>query len=120
MASARLLGEGSHDYPRDRAGMGDGRRVERRRNAGPGDSPMDVLTRLPAVVVLQRVPVPTLAIARDGTILLANPAFAEMLSYRQDSLAGLAFPQIFHTVPAAVCAFWRGCVGESGGGAAPW
>jgi PAS domain S-box-containing protein len=82
--------------------MDDDRRVERRRNARSGDSPMDILTRLPAVVVLERVPVPTLAIARDGIILFANTAFAEMVGYRQDSLAGLAFPEIFHTVPAAV------------------
>jgi PAS domain-containing protein len=65
---------------------------------------MDILTRLPAVVVLERIPVPTLAMARDGIILFANTAFAEMVGYRQDSLAGLAFPEIFHTVPAAVCA----------------
>jgi PAS domain S-box-containing protein len=82
--------------------MDDDRRVERRRNARSGDSPMDILTRLPAVVVLERLPVPTLAIARDGIILFANTAFAEMVGYRQDSLAGLAFPEIFHTVPAAV------------------
>ena len=63
---------------------------------------MDILTRLPAVVVLERIPVPTLAVARDGIILFANTAFAEMLGYRQDSLAGLAFAEIFHTVPAAV------------------
>jgi PAS domain S-box-containing protein len=62
---------------------------------------MDVLMRLPAVVVLERVPVPTLAMARDGTILFANTAFAGMVGYRQDSLAGVAFPEIFHTVPAA-------------------
>jgi PAS domain S-box-containing protein len=65
---------------------------------------MDVLTRLPAVVVLERIPVPTLAVTRDGIILFANTAFAEMVGYRQDSLAGLVFPEIFHTVPAALCA----------------
>lgn len=27
-----------------------------------------------------------------------------MVGDRQDSLAGLAFPEIFHTVPAAICA----------------
>jgi PAS domain-containing protein len=102
MSNARLLGGGSHDSARDDAGMDDDRRVERRRNARSGDSPMDILTRLPAVVVLERVPVPTLAIARDGIILFANTAFAEMVGYGQDSLAGLAFPEIFHTVPAAV------------------
>jgi PAS domain-containing protein len=102
--NARLVSEDSHGHPHDGAGMDGGRRVERRRNGRSGDSPMDVLTRLPAVVVLERVPVPSLAMARDGIILFANTAFAEMVGYRQDSLAGLAFPEIFHTVPAALCA----------------
>ena len=104
MADARLVGEGSQGHPRDRAGMDGSRRIERRRTGGSGDSPMDILTRLPAVVVLERISVPTLAIAQDGTILFANTAFAEMVGYRQDRLAGLAFPEIFHTVPAALCA----------------
>ncbi|HKI42795.1 MAG TPA: PAS domain-containing protein, partial [Mycobacterium sp.] len=65
---------------------------------------MDILTRLPAVVVLERVPVPTLAMVRDGIILFANTAFAEMVGHRQDRLAGQAFPEVFHTVPAALCA----------------
>jgi PAS domain S-box-containing protein len=104
MSNAQLLGRGSHGHPGDGAGMDDNRRVERRRNGTSGDSPMDVLTRLPAMVVLERVPVPTLAMARDGIILFANTAFAEMLGYGQDSLAGLAFPEIFHTVPAALSA----------------
>src|SRR5271157_2211363 len=102
MSNARLLGEGSHDYPRDDAGIDGDRRIERRRNGRSGDSPTDILTQLPAVVVLERIPVPTLAMARDGIILFANTAFAEMVGYRQDTLAGLAFPQIFHTVPAVV------------------
>ena len=91
-----------HDYPRDDAGIEDDRRVERRRNARSGDSPTEILTQLPAVVVLERIPVPTLAMARDGIILFANTAFAEMVGYRQDGLAGPAFPEIFHTVPAVV------------------
>lgn len=103
-SSARLLAGRLHGYPRDGAGVDGNRRVERRRNGGSGDSPMDILTRLPAVVVLERIPVPSLAMARDGIILFANTAFAEMVGYRQDRLAGLAFPEIFHTVPAAVCA----------------
>ena len=103
-SNAWLLAGGSQDYPRDGAGMDGSRRIERRRNGGPGDSPMDILTRLPAVVVLERIPVPALAMARDGIILFANTAFAEMVGYRQDGLAGLAFPQTFHTVPAALCA----------------
>jgi PAS domain S-box-containing protein len=85
--------------------MGGGRRIERRHTGSSGDSPMDILTRLPAVVVLERIAVPTLAMARDGIILFANTAFSEMVGYRQDGLAGLAFPEVFHTVPAVVGAF---------------
>jgi PAS domain S-box-containing protein len=79
-------------------------RIERRRNGGSGDSPLDILRRLPAVVVLERLAVPSVAMARDGIILFANTAFAEMVGYEQDGLAGLAFPEVFHTVPAALCA----------------
>jgi len=99
----RLAGD-SDDYTRDGAGGAGGRLIERRRNGSSGDSPMDVLTRLPAVVVLERISVPSLAMARDGIILFANTAFAEMVGYQQDTLAGLAFPEIFHTVPAEVAA----------------
>jgi PAS domain S-box-containing protein len=59
---------------------------------------------LPAVVVLERIPVPSLAMARNGTILFTNTAFAEMVGYQQDRLAGSSFPEIFHTVPAEVAA----------------
>jgi PAS domain S-box-containing protein len=65
---------------------------------------MDILTRLPAVVALERMPVPTLAVTRDGVILFANTAFAEMVGYQQDSLAGQAFPEIFETEAAALSA----------------
>jgi PAS fold len=84
-SNARLLAGGSHGYPGDAAGMDGNRRVERRHNGRSGDSPMDILTRLPAVVVLERIPVPSLAMARDGIILFANTAFAEMAGYQQDS-----------------------------------
>jgi len=103
MSNGWLVSEGSPGHPRDAAGMSGSRRVERR-NEGSGGSPMDILTRLPAVVVMERIPVPSLAMARDGIILFANTAFAEMVGYPQDSLAGLAFPETFHTVPAAVAA----------------
>jgi len=105
MTNARLLGGGSSG---DAAGMEFNRRIERRRNGESGDSPTDILRRLPAVVMLERIPVPTLAMARDGIILFANTAFAEMVGYQQDGLAGLAFPEIFHTVPAEVAALSGG------------
>ena len=89
-SNARLHAGGSPGQPCD----GAGRRVERRRAGGSGESALDVLTRLPAVVVLERIPVPTLAVGRDGVILFANTAFAEMVGYRQDGLAGLAFAEV--------------------------
>ena len=80
------------------------RRIERRRAAGSDDSPMDTLRRLPAMVLLERIPVPTLAMARDGNILFANTAFAEMVGYPPNGLAQLAIPEIFDAVPAVLCA----------------
>jgi PAS domain-containing protein len=69
--------------------------VERRRDGVDGQSPMAVLKELPALVVLQRIPVPVLAIAEDG-----NKAFAEMLGYTAEAVKALKFRQIFHTMPA--------------------
>src|SRR5436853_7399028 len=59
-----------------------------------------LLKELPALVVLERFPVPVLAIAEDGSILFANAAFGEMLGYPADMVKALKFPQIFHTLPA--------------------
>ena len=78
------------------------RRIERRRAAGSDDSPMDTLRRLPAMVLLERIPVPTLAMARDGIILFANTAFAEMVGYPPNGLAQLAIPEILDEVPAVL------------------
>jgi PAS domain S-box-containing protein len=102
MMEAPLFAGDSDGLPGDGAGMEGNRRVERRRNEGAGHSPTDILARLPAVAVLERVPVPTLAMARDGIILFANTAFAEMVGYEQDGVVGLAFPEIFHRLPVEV------------------
>jgi PAS domain S-box-containing protein len=104
MANARLLDGGSQGHSSDGNNVGKDQRVERRRSRKAGDSPTEILTSLPAVVVLERIPVPTLAMVRDGMILFANSAFAEMVGYEQDQLAGSAFPEIFNIEPAAVAA----------------
>ena len=101
MSNAQLLDEGSQGHPCDGAAVGGNTRVERRRSRASDDAPMEILTRLPALVVLERIPVPTLAVGRDGIILFANTTFAEMVGYQQESLAGLAFPEIFDNVPPA-------------------
>jgi PAS domain S-box-containing protein len=74
--------------------------VERRRDSLDGQDPMALLKELPALVVLERFPVPVLAIAEDGAILFANAAFAEMLGHSAEAVTALKFRQIFHTLPA--------------------
>ncbi len=68
----------------------------------PGTSPTDILTRLPAVVVLERVPVPWLAMTREGSILFSNTAFADMVGYQRNGLARAAFSRLFNAGPAAI------------------
>jgi PAS domain S-box-containing protein len=73
---------------------------ERRRRDQAGQSPLTVLAELPALVVLERLPVPALAIGPDGAILFANGAFATMLGHTPETLQQLKFQQIFHPPPA--------------------
>ena len=61
---------------------------------------MALLKELPALVVLERLPVPVLAIAEDGTILFANAAFAEMLGHTPEAVTALKFREVFHSMPA--------------------
>jgi PAS domain S-box-containing protein len=71
--------------------------VERRRNGRqPGQPPIAILKELPALVVLERIPVPVLAIAQDGTVLFANTAFSEMVGRASDEVLSLKFDDIFH------------------------
>lgn len=55
---------------------------------------------MPALVVLERIPVPLVAIGQDGTILFANATFAAMLGYTPEALQSLNFQQVFRTPPA--------------------
>src|ERR1700721_2177598 len=75
------------------------RRVERRRNGRASLSPMDTLKQLPALVVLERIPVPVLAIAHDGALVFANWAFSEMVGRASEDVLLLTFDEIFHLPP---------------------
>ncbi len=55
---------------------------------------------MPALVVLERFPVPVAAVGPDGDILFANSAFAAMLGYSPADAQQLRFDDIFQTVPA--------------------
>ena len=70
--------------------------VERRRNGQTSLSPMDTLKQLPALVVLERIPVPVLAIAKDGALVFANSAFSEMVGRAPEDVVSLQFDEIFH------------------------
>lgn len=60
---------------------------------------MTLLENMPALVVLERFPVPVLAIAEDGTILFANTAFAEMVGRSADAVKRMPFAEVFHSLP---------------------
>ncbi|CAM2866584.1 PAS domain-containing protein [Mycobacterium intermedium] len=60
---------------------------------------MATLKQLPALVVLERIPVPILAIGHDGGILFTNTAFAEMVGFDPEEVLALKFHEIFHQTP---------------------
>jgi PAS domain S-box-containing protein len=60
---------------------------------------MTSLKQLPALVVLERIPVPVLAIEHDGSILFTNTAFAQMVGFEPEEVLSLKFHQIFHQAP---------------------
>jgi PAS domain-containing protein len=76
--------------------MDNNQAVERRRTAQASRPPMEVLSQLPALVLLERIPVPTLAVLQDGTIVFANTAFADMVGRDAEQVVALRFHDIFH------------------------
>jgi PAS domain S-box-containing protein len=70
--------------------------VERRRNGQASLSPTATLKQLPALVVLERIPIPVLAIANDGALVFANSAFSEMVGRARDDVLAMTFDEIFH------------------------
>jgi PAS domain S-box-containing protein len=81
--------------------MDNNRPMERRRTGHTGQSPADTLKQLPAVVVLERLPVPVLAVGHDGTILFANTAFAAMVGWNPEEVLSMQFDQVLSNAPAA-------------------
>jgi PAS domain S-box-containing protein len=70
-----------------------------RRQGRSGQSPLETPQQLPALVVLERLPVPVLAVAADGTILFANAAFGAMLGHPVDEVLTMTFHDVFETPP---------------------
>jgi PAS domain S-box-containing protein len=62
--------------------------------------PIDELQRMPALIILERLPAPALAVDRLGTILFANGSFCDMVGYLSDELLATNFDDIFCRPPA--------------------
>jgi PAS domain S-box-containing protein len=76
------------------------RRIERRRPKPPDQLPIEALQEMPALVVLERLPAPALAVDRSGTILFANAGFCDMVGYSSEELLPTKFDEIFYSLPA--------------------
>ncbi|HUH69483.1 MAG TPA: PAS domain-containing protein [Mycobacterium sp.] len=63
-----------------------------------------MLQQIPALVVLERLPAPTLAVDREGTILFANGAFCDMLGHAPDELLAMTFGDICCSLATHHCA----------------
>ena len=79
-------------------------RIERRRPRPVDQSPLETLQQMPALVVLERLQAPALAVDRDGIILFANGAFCDMLGYSPDELLATKFGDIFCSLATHRCA----------------
>lgn len=73
--------------------------MERRAQGRSGQSPLETLQQMPALVVLERLPVPVLAVSEDGTILFANAAFGAMLGYAVQDVLKMKFDDVFGVAP---------------------
>jgi PAS domain S-box-containing protein len=74
--------------------------VKWRRDGGTHQSPMAALKQMPALVVLERFPVPALAVEHTGAILFANRAFGEMVGRAVKAVLAMRFGEIINTQSA--------------------
>jgi PAS domain S-box-containing protein len=79
--------------------LGHNAKMDRRTQGQLETPPQAALDQMPARLVLERIPVPSLAIARDGVILFANEAFANMVGYSAEALTSMEFSQLFWLLP---------------------
>jgi PAS domain S-box-containing protein len=73
--------------------------VQRRRSRPVETSPIATLREMPAVLVLERFPIPALVLANDGTVLFANTAFADMLGHPRDAVLSMRYRDIARVRP---------------------
>jgi len=71
----------------------------------PGDSLVAESRQTTARGVLERCPVPVVAVADDGTVLFANAAFAHFFGYSCDALTWMSYQDICSVLPAGETLF---------------
>jgi PAS domain S-box-containing protein len=74
---------------------------ERRRRLHLTLSSRAILQELSALVVLERLTAPVLAVGHEGTVVFANAAFADIVGHSPETVMSLQFHQILHNVPTS-------------------
>jgi PAS domain S-box-containing protein len=82
---------------------GGGRRAERRRPKPPDQLPIEALQEMPALVVLERLPAPAMAVDPVGNILFANSSFCEMVGHTADEVLTMNVVDISRGRVTAAC-----------------
>ncbi|MDV7087700.1 PAS domain-containing protein [Rhodococcus opacus] len=78
--------------------------MDERRRPDP-DTALGYLERMPALVLLARLPVPVLAVQQNGVVVYANPAFERMLDYPPNEIGSHSIGDLVQTAspgPSAV------------------
>lgn len=79
--------------------------VERRRPRRPGQSATELLAAFSGLVLLERLPVPALAVRDDGRIMFANDAFVAISGYPRQQLTSTKLGTILPRVPLGETSF---------------
>jgi hypothetical protein len=72
--------------------------LERRRSRLPRN-PARATPEISALGILERLPVPTVAVTDDGAVLFANTAFAGALGCSRDAVLSMTYDDVVHVLP---------------------
>jgi PAS domain-containing protein len=89
-----------------------------RRKRTPAATPLETLDQIPARVLLDRMPTPTIGLGTDGGLVYANPALASMLGYRnvsrliEDGLSAMLVGHALRSPEECIATLRRGAAGK--------
>jgi PAS domain-containing protein len=73
--------------------------LERRRSRLPRNRPKATPQEISVLGILERFPVPAVAVADDGAVLFANTAFAGALGCSRDAVMSMRYDDIVNVLP---------------------